>query len=230
MEIAKNIDFDFFIRFAQGLQKFLGDQCEIVVHDFRKGFDHSIVYIINGQVSGRSLGDSPRGGMIAHCGDDISEYHDSHIYFFNGTGDRAGRIFKSSTTLIGDENDKIIGSVCLNLDVTDLILAQNTMQRFVRSSDGKNSGVREADVAFENVDDVLRYYIDRCQEIIGKPMALMNKAEKVRALAYLSEKGVFKISKANVVLCQAFQISKFTLYSYLEEARQLSHPEKSEKT
>jgi predicted transcriptional regulator YheO len=47
----------------------------------------------------------------------------------------------------------------------------------------------------------------------------MNKEEKIRALDYLDQKGVFKISKAGLVLCEQFQISKFTLYSYLEETR-----------
>lgn len=219
MKISKNIDFDFFIRFAEGIQKFMGEKCEIIIHDFREGFDHSIVHIINGSVSGRSVGGSPRGGMIAHCGDDIEKYHDSRIYFFNGTGNRSGHIFKSCTTLINDEKNQIIGSVCVNLDVTDLILSQNMLRGFVPN--GNDSGsIPEEEIGFENVDDVLHYYISHCEQQIGKPMSMMDRNEKIRALSYLNKKGVFKISKANVELCQAFQISKFTLYNYLEEAKQ----------
>lgn len=48
----------------------------------------------------------------------------------------------------------------------------------------------------------------------------MNKEEKIQALAYLNSKGVFKIHKAGVILCDAFQISKYTLYSYLDEVKQ----------
>jgi hypothetical protein len=40
------IDFDFLSRFLEGLQKFLGDKCEIVIHDYRKGYDNSLVYEI----------------------------------------------------------------------------------------------------------------------------------------------------------------------------------------
>ena len=81
--------------------------------------------------------------------------------------------------------------------------------------------MKEEEVSFGNVDDVLQYYIEQCEKNIGKPMSLMNKEEKIKALDYLDEKGVFKISKANVLLCEAFQISKFTLYNYLEEAKSL---------
>lgn len=49
----------------------------------------------------------------------------------------------------------------------------------------------------------------------------MTKEEKIKALGFLDEKGVFKISKANVLLCEQFQISKYTLYNYLDEARKL---------
>ncbi len=221
MDIQENIDFDFFIRFAEGLQKFLGNKCEIAIHDYRRGFEHTIVHIINGQLSGRSVDGPPRGGMISNSGKDIEPYRDSRIYFYNGTDSSEGRIFKSCTTLISDKDKKIIGSVCVNFDMTDFLIAQNMLQSFVRYSNPEISAIKEEDLAFENVDDVLRYYMDQSEQIVGKPMSLMNKREKIQALKYLDSKGVFKITKANVLLCQAFHVSKFTLYNYLEEAKGL---------
>jgi predicted transcriptional regulator YheO len=81
------------------------------------------------------------------------------------------------------------------------------------------NAVKEEDLNFENVDDVLTIYMKQCEKNIGKPMSLMNKEEKIKSLEYLNDKGVFKITKASILLCQAFQISKYTLYSYLEEAK-----------
>ena len=43
----------------------------IIVHDYRKGYDHTIVYAFNSQLSGRDVGGSPRGGMITQLGNDI---------------------------------------------------------------------------------------------------------------------------------------------------------------
>ena len=48
---------------------------------------------------------------------------------------------------------------------------------------------------------------------------LMNRKKNSRALDYLDQKGVFKITKTSLLLCDAMQISKYTLYNYLEEAR-----------
>lgn len=216
MKIAKCLDFDFFLRFIEGLQQFLGKGCEIVIHDFRQGYDHSVVHIINGELSGRGLGDSPRGGMILHAGEDIEPYKQSLIFFYN---DKKGKIFKSCTTLICDADNKIVGSLCMNLEVTDLILGKNALQSLIQQARPNMVGSSDMDIGVKNIDDILLFYIEQIEESIGRPLSLMSKEEKIRALDYLDQKGVFKISKASIVLCEQFQISKFTLYSYLEETR-----------
>ena len=124
MEISQYLDFDFLIRFLEGLQKFLGETSEILIHDYRKGYDHTIVYALNPAVSGRAVGGSPKGGMITQLGKDIEPMKDSIQTFSNGPKDR---FYKSFTTLIPDENGKIVGSVCVNLDVSDLLNAQRAL-------------------------------------------------------------------------------------------------------
>lgn len=262
MEISNYMDFQFLIRFLEGLQKFLGDNCEIIVHDYRKGYDHTIVYAFNSQLSGRDVGGSPRGGMITQLGNDIEPLRHSIISLDTSQKDR---LFKSCTTLIEDEHHKIIGSVCLNMDVRNLYLAQSALQSLIGrpgtigisaavgaqidgvpgctpsgtdsgnsaagngsaghgSTDG-TSGANQAAMSDrdfilkKNVDDILQHYIYQAESMIGKPMMLMNKEEKIRALDYLDQKGVFKITKTSLLLCDTMQISKYTLYNYLEEAR-----------
>ena len=262
MEISNYMDFQFLIRFLEGLQKFLGDNCEIIVHDYRKGYDHTIVYAFNSQLSGRDVGGSPRGGMITQLGNDIEPLKHSIISLDTSQKDR---LFKSCTTLIEDEHHKIIGSVCLNMDVRNLYLAQSALQSLIgrpgtigvsaavgaqidgvpgytpSGTDSGNSaagngsaGNGSADGASganqpamsdrdfilkKNVDDILQHYIYQAESMIGKPMMLMNKEEKIRALDYLDQKGVFKITKTSLLLCDTMQIYKYTLYNYLEEAR-----------
>ena len=36
-----------------------GPATEVVVHDFTGELDHTIVYIVNGHVTGRTIGDAP---------------------------------------------------------------------------------------------------------------------------------------------------------------------------
>ena len=207
MEISQYLDFDFLIRFLEGLQKFLGENSEILIHD----------YALNPAVSGRAVGGSPKGGMITQLGKDIEPMKDSIQTFSNGPKDR---FYKSFTTLIPDESGKIVGSVCVNLDVSDLLNAQRALGAFVQYPMTHHAPTNDIDaLATKNVDDILKYYMKQAELLVGKPMGLMNKEEKIRALDYLDQKGVFKISKTSVLLCETLQVSKYTLYNYLEEAR-----------
>lgn len=218
MELSQYFDFDFLIRFLEGLQKFLGDNSEIVIHDYRKGYDQTIVYAINSQVSGRAIGDSPKGGMITLLGKDIDSMKESLQTFSNGPKDS---FFKSFTTLIPDQDGKIIGSVCVNMDISNLLMAQTALASFIQHpvTDRKTLTNDIDALSTKNVDDILHYYLQQAELLVGKPMALMSKEEKIRALDYLDQKGVFKISKTSVLLCETMQVSKYTLYNYLDEAR-----------
>ena len=218
MEIRQYLDFDFLIRFLEGLQKFLGNKCEIIVHDYRQGYEQTIVYAFNAGLSGRDVGGSPKGGMITKFGEDIEPLKDSIQFIDTSLKDH---FFKCCTTLISDENGKIIGSVCLNYDISDFLLAQNAIQYFVQYpiTDMSQQAPEKNPLLTKNVDDILQYYIQQAEALVGKPMSLMSREEKIETLDYLDQKGVFKITKTSMLLCEAFQISKYTLYNYLEEAR-----------
>ena len=162
MELSHYINFDFLIRFLEGLQKFLGDKSEIVLHDYRKGYDHTIVHAFNSQVSGRAVGDSPKGSMITLLGNNIETMKDSLQTFSNGSKDS---YFKSFTTLIPDENGKIIGSVCVNVDISNLLLVQNVLNSFIQPSTTEcKTPVNDIDaLSTKNVEDILQYYMQQAE-------------------------------------------------------------------
>lgn len=202
----------------------MGDKCEIIVNDFRKGYDHAVTYAINSELSNRQVGDSPRGGMIAKFGENIDGFGDSMIFFYPGIK-RQGEMFKSCTTLIADEEDKIIGSICVNMEISNFIFAQGALNDFIQYPPLDHNttiyGNESTEICTKNVDEILSYYMQQCEKLICKPMPLMTKEEKVKALDYLEQRGVFKITKASNILSEAFGISRYTLYSYLEEAKKL---------
>lgn len=55
-------------------------------------------------------------------------------------------------------------------------------------------------------------------DLIGKPPVLMNKEEKIRAIRFLSENGAFLVMKSDEKIAKYFGISKYTLYSYLDQS------------
>ena len=73
-----------------------------------------------------------------------------------------------------------------------------------------------------NVADLLDELIEQSVKLVGKPVALMNKEDKVKAIQFLNDTGAFLITKSGYKVCKYFGISKYTLYSYIDEAKSAS--------
>ena len=52
--------------------------------------------------------------------------------------------------------------------------------------------------------------------LVGKPVALMTKDDKVRAIRFLNDSGAFLVTKSGDKVAKYFGISKYTLYSYID--------------
>jgi len=70
-----------------------------------------------------------------------------------------------------------------------------------------------------NVNDLLDNLINQSVKRIGKPPALMNKEEKIQAIQFLRDAGAFLITKSGDKVSNFYGISKFTLYSYIDQSK-----------
>ena len=96
---------EFLKQLAHGITSQFGNSCEVVIHDLtKKDLDRSIVYIENGHVSNRHTGDGPSGIVLETLRSDPATVKD-RLAYLTRTDD--GRILKSSTLYIRDDNDKV---------------------------------------------------------------------------------------------------------------------------
>lgn len=195
----------------QGLGKHFGESVEFVVHDYKKDFSKTIVAISNGSVTRREVGDSGTSiGLKIMQG---KEADDGKFGYISQTRD--GRYLKSSTIYIKDEQGKILGSVCVNCDVTDAMIARNFLNGYVGSGEEKKV---EATV-YNNVDDLLVSLIKESIEYVGVPVAVMSREQKVEGIRYLNNKGAFKIKNASVTVSQYYDVSRYTIYNYINDGQ-----------
>lgn len=193
----------------KGLTALFGSNCEVALHDLTGNYESTIVMIENGHVTGRRLSD---------CGSNLglevlrgtTEGGDKHGYLSNS---RDGNILRSSSIYIRDENGKVVGCLCVNMDISNLRLAERTLNELTCSNTP-----HEDEFFVNDVNELLDHFLQKAQDEIGKPVAYMTREEKIRAVKYLDSKGALLISKAGNRICSFFNISKFTLYSYLDEA------------
>ncbi len=205
---------DFYKRLAHALALQFGSGCEVVVHDLEATDpSHSIVAIENGHVTGRKLGDGPSHVVLEalHAG---TERLEDRLAYLTKTAD--GKILKSSTVFIRDDDGRTVGIFAVNYDITILRAMGDTIAEVVGTGP---SAPREPEPIVRSVADLLDDLIEQSVQLVGTPVALMTKEEKVRAIRYLNDTGAFLITKSGPKVCKYFGISKYTLYNYLDEAR-----------
>ena len=80
----------------------------------------------------------------------------------------------------------------------------------------KESDRKEPERITLNVADLLDDLIRQSDELVGKPVALMTKEDKIKAIHFLNTNGAMLITKSGDKIAKHFGISKYTLYSYLD--------------
>lgn len=198
------------IKICEGIAAQLGNECEVVLHDLTQGYEHTIVYIINGHVTGRSIGGSGTNqGLSLIRG--TEEVKDQYNYC-NLTSD--GRILKSSSVYFKNEEGVLEGSLCINHDITNIASAQRQLCS-ITSLDQNNF---DSEIFPKTVDELLDSMISNELNNYNSPLT---RQDKVNIVHNLDKKGALLIKKSADTIADALNISKFTLYNYLNNKSEM---------
>ncbi len=214
---------DFYTRLAHAIATQFGTNCEVVVHDLEtEDPERSIVAIENGHVTGRSVGDGPSHVVLEAAKAGKLHKLDDRLGYLTKTND--GRILRSTTVFIRNDEGAVVGILGINYDITIISAAAKTLNGLTGSPEkaSEDANEPEPEPIVKNVADLLDDLIEQSVALVGKPAALMSKDERVRAIGYLNDTGAFLITKSGPKVCKYFGISKYTLYSYLDEAKAAS--------
>ena len=200
---------------ADGLAQALGPEHEVIVHDLRHDLDTSIV-ATGGNVTGRKI-----GGPMTDLGLRLlkaSQQGAKTLTYQTRTKD--GRVLKSSTMFVRDNDQKVVGCLCINCDLTHWVMAKNMLQRFCETTDfGMSTDGDSPEFFGQDVNEILKVNVDKAVDLTGKPVALMQKEDKLRIVKYLDERGIFLIKKGVPYVARVLNVSRCTVYNYMDEAR-----------
>ena len=201
---------------AADLASQFGPDCEVVIHDLKTSEpEHSIVYIVNGHVTNRDIGDGPSNAVFdAIRNQEKGATPEDHTGYLMKTAD--GKILKCSTSYIKDDDGSLHYVFGINYDITNIMMMHQELGEFMLTRDREQSEPEK----IINVNDVLEDLIRQSVALVGKPAALMNKDDKVRAIRFLSDAGAFLVTKSGDKVAKYFGISKYTLYSYIDANKQ----------
>lgn len=211
--MAKTLDL--LKQIAVGLGKQFGENCEIVIYDLKvHDLAEAAIHIENPSVTHRTIGDTPSHIVLETLKKNPKQMED-HLGYLTKTKD--GKILKSSTLYIRNENDEIEYIFSINFDISVILMTGNAIKSFLQTEDQEE---KEPERIPQSVTELLDELISQSVRLVGKPVALMTKEDKVAAIKFLNDTGAFLITKSGDKIAQYFGISKYTLYSYLDMTKQ----------
>lgn len=202
----------------------VGPYCEVVLHDMQN-LDESIVAIKNEHISGRKL-----GGPLTDFGLKIlkDKCHDKTDFILNYQNkSKDGRSLRSSTFFIKDHDKKLIGMLCINIDLSAPIAAKNFIDTFIigenkdhisdflpiNSFDESNS----TENLTKSIDELIYTIIENTINGYAIPPERLSPDEKQDIICKLNEKGVFLLKGAVSKVASHLKVSENTVYRYLNK-------------
>lgn len=118
-----------------------------------------------------------------------------------------GKILKSSTVYIRNSKGKVSAILAINYDISKLLMVESAVHDLISTGEPQ----QEEPEKIVNVNDLLEELIQQSVSLVGKPVALMNKEDKVRAIRFLNQNGAFLVTKFRRQDRQVFRPSPSTL-------------------
>ena len=203
---------------ADSIGRMFGPSCEVAVHDLRDP-KRSLVYLVNGQVTGRQLG-SPIRDLIYRVLPDMDVQEGGLFNYL--TELENGRRLKSSTVLLRNDRDEPLVAFCVNLDITALSAASAALADLIRLEQGNGrpaTGSARLPGDDKNVSEILRYLVVNTVRPAGRSPSQLSKRERLEVVDFLERKGAFQVRGAIRLVAQELGVSEPTVYRYIDEVR-----------
>lgn len=190
----------------------LGPNSEVILHNLST--PQSSVVATCGNVTNRMLGAPCTNLVIETLRKDGDNAQDILGY---RTVSKDGKQMKSFTTFIREEG-KIVGCLCCNIDITEHLVVEKLIHHFCQDHTiGEEKAKKE--VFAQEISDVVEEIIQYELQSYGKPVAMLQRCDKLALVAALDAKGIFDVKGSPETLAQYLGVSMFTIYNYIKEVR-----------
>jgi predicted transcriptional regulator YheO len=108
------------------LERHLGPKCEVVLHDLTRDYGSTIVDIRHGHITNRKIGDSGSSLGLEVPWGTVQDGDDFNYITYT----RDNKVLRSSSIYIRGDDGKVIGAVCLNMDITQSLLCEEFLHQF----------------------------------------------------------------------------------------------------
>ena len=213
-----------YISLVEFLGEVLGPDYEVALHEINAG-SQSIIAIANGDISGRKVGAPLTNLALKFMKERVYKTHD---YILNYKGiSKSGKILRSSTIFIKNENNELVGMLCINFDASRY---QAVSQQILQLCNLQEKPEKEAETvppelpnvlsdaveSFpDNIGEIIENVMETCLPGSGTIPNRLTQSEKIHIVELLNRRGIFLLKGAVSQVAKRLCCSEPTVYRYL---------------
>jgi predicted transcriptional regulator YheO len=211
-----------YILMSKMIVETFGEDCEVVLHDLSDP-EHSVVHVENSKITNRKVGQS-FDHIVKQVifSKNLKDDHVSNYYFKTANN----KIIRSSTLLIRDIDNKLIGALCINIDTSKVVNEIEYLKTFLPNVDDNvlsfiDNDLFDYDLEINNddlhVENMITSLIDNI--LLDCEPKNLSREEKIEKISFMDSKGIFLMKGSIEQVADKLGINKVTVYSYLDVVR-----------
>lgn len=196
----------------EGLSDYLGDGYEIVLHSL-ENYDKSIIHIVNGYYTGRSVG-GPITNLALDMLEKIKKNKINHYYSYN-TINKNGEPMHSTTIAVQGENNRIIGLICINFYLKTSLAS--IIANLIPSQQSENVKTATVESFHDSADEVVFSVTQEVRQLIMEDDEIPAGKKKRAMIVELNNRGIFNIKDSVAKVASILGVTRNTVYTYIRE-------------
>ncbi|WP_182113430.1 MULTISPECIES: transcriptional regulator [unclassified Actinotalea] len=188
----------------------LPGDAEVVLHDLRR-LPNSIIAIA-GDVTGRGVGSPATDLLLRRAADGTLA---TNVGYETRLPD--GRVLLSTTIVVRDSAGTPVAALCINSDVMIWQAVKAIAEAMLPGTTASAGTAEPAEKFVHDIDELAQHLLTETIDACGVPVELMQKKHKLAVVGDLKSRGFFLLKESVEIAAQALQVTRFTIYNYLNE-------------
>lgn len=199
-----------YIKVGEIIAEMFSPYLEVIVHDLTNP-NQSIIAIFNSHITGRKIGDGTSDIGYKKLSNELP---DKIVNYSNKSP--SGVELKSSSLTIRNDNNKIIGSMGFNFDLSHFVNIREFIDLFSKSVEMEELPKKE-EFFMWSIKTEIQQALNKYLTMNKLQSKVLTRDDKLKVISYMKNKGYISKKGAKTIISELLAISRPTLYKYLKE-------------
>ena len=199
-----------YIKVGEIVAEMFSPYLEVIVHNLTNP-NQSIIAIFNSHITGRKIGDGTSDIGYKKLSNELP---DKIINYSNKSP--SGVELKSSSLTIRNDDNKIIGSMGFNFDLSHFVNMREFIDLFSKSVEMEELPKKE-EFFMWSIKTEIQQALNKYLMINKLQSKVLTRDDKLKVISYMKNKGYISKKGAKTIISELLAISRPTLYKYLKE-------------